>query len=94
MSGGRTSLKGSARQRSVIGLGIISATHLGKRPVSLSITHKLLCSAEGRAQSDVGEPGKPAPRDCIAWWWITGACEVAAEPCDFDQIIGERVFPP
>src|SRR5215471_2355153 len=33
-----TSLRGSSRQRSVIGLGIISATHLAKRPVSALCT--------------------------------------------------------
>jgi len=38
---------------------------------------------------DVVEAGEAAPEDFVAGWWITGACEVAAELGEFEEIVAE-----
>ena len=53
----------------------------------LSITHN--SGAHGSPQSDVGQARHAAPHDHVAGWRIISAGEIAAEPCDHDQIVPE-----
>ena len=55
-----------------------------KRPVVLSITHKL--SSKDEAELDIGEAGHSSPHDGVSWRWILGACEVASESGKFSEI--------
>ena len=63
--------------------------HLRKPPIDLSITHKF---GHLKAKHDVGESRHATPHDNVARWWITGASEVAAETCDFDDVRGKGLF--
>ena len=57
-----------------------------KRPVLLSITHKL--SAEDEAELDVCEAGESSPHDGVSWRRVFGASEVASKAGQFGQIQG------
>ena len=53
---------------------------LRKRPVTLSITHKV--STDGGPQFDISETGQASPHDQVAGWRIGSTSEIAPELCD------------
>ena len=56
--------------------------------MKLSITHNF--RPDDRAQLDVGQARQSAPHDRIARRGVIGSGEIAAQPCDFDQVVGQR----
>ncbi len=50
-----------------------------KRPVTLSITHKV--STDGCPQFDISETGQASPHDQVAGWRIGSTSEIAPELC-------------
>lgn len=54
-------------------------------PDRLSITHILIRHDLG-AELDVGQTGKAAPDDRVAWWRVIGSREVSAQPGELRQI--------
>src|SRR6516225_3929759 len=77
MSAHGTSLKGSSRRGSAIGLGIISATHLSKRPLSA-----LPCHSRAFRQRSPHHPiCRPSP-SCGANPWFAEFTTYAGKPPD------------
>ena len=60
-----------------------------KRPVLLSITHKL--RSEDEAELDIGEAGDASPHDSISWGWVFRSSEVASQAGKFCQVQGEVI---
>ena len=58
-----------------------------KRPVQLSITHKL--STDGGPQFDIRKTGQSSPHHHVAGWRIVRSGEVAAKPRNLGEIGGE-----
>jgi len=42
---------------------------------------------DGKADCDVGESRQASPHDDVTWRWVTRSTEMAAQPCDFADII-------
>ena len=59
-----------------------------KRPISLSVTHKL--STKPEAECDIRQPGHAAPDDDVARRGITPSVEIAAEACNLSQAGSDR----
>ena len=59
-----------------------------KRPEFLSITHKL--DSDHDSEFYVGESRQASPDDGIAWWWIMGSSEIAAQTSEFNDVVCKR----
>jgi hypothetical protein len=70
-------------------LGMVIDADGRTRPVRLSITHK--SGTDCRAECNVGEPREAAPHDHVAGRRISGPHEIAAQPGDPGEIVGERL---
>ena len=85
-----TAYRSRANERHLANNGLRSQIHRkkpkGKPMAKLSITHILRGCCEGRAERDVGQPREAAPHDHVARRRISGAREIAPEPCDLDEV--------